>query len=298
MTVRIAGHIIVRALARSRWLLGAALILATLLLLGSTALGAQVIRGTVVDRVSLGTVDGAGVWLLDATGRPVGTGAVSDDSGRFAIQLPRAGNFRLRVARIGYGPETTDAIAVEVGRTVLVQVFMQQRPVSLGAVEITERTTMRGTGALDGFEMRRLRGLGKFVTRADIEQMAPVVFLDIIAGIPGVRILHVSQGRQIVRMNRSAPMLRSSARRVEANEAMDDEGIVAENNCPVIFFLDGVRLNNSGDASLDRVEVVYHLPVELIEGIEIYRGAAELPAEFGGSDARCGVVAVWTRRGR
>lgn len=299
MAARNSFYVPVRALARSRWLLGIALILATLLLLGSSSLGAQVIRGEVVDRVSLGTVDGAGVWLLDADGSPLGTGAVSDDSGRFAIQLPRAGTFRLRIARIGYGPETTEPFEVQPGQTLALQLFVQQRPVSLDAVRVTERTTMRGTGGLDGFELRRLRGLGKFITRADIEQMAPVVFLDIIGGVPGVRIVPVSHGRQIVRMNRAAPLLRTGVlRNAESNEALGEEGIVAENNCPVIFYLDGVRLNNTNDSSLDRVEVVYQLPVQLIEAIEVYRGAAELPAEYGGSDARCGVVAVWTRRGR
>jgi len=27
----------------------------------------------------------------------------------------------------------------------------------------------------------------------------------------------------------------------------------------------------------------------------VYRGAASLPAEFGGAGAQCGVVAIWTR---
>lgn len=36
------------------------------------------------------------------------------------------------------------------------------------------------------------------------------------------------------------------------------------------------------------------LPGE-IAGVEIYRGLASLPAEFGGYANRCGVVAVWTK---
>lgn len=31
--------------------------------------------------------------------------------------------------------------------------------------------------------------------------------------------------------------------------------------------------------------------------MEAYQGAATVPAEFSGSDARCGVIAVWTERG-
>jgi hypothetical protein len=35
-----------------------------------------------------------------------------------------------------------------------------------------------------------------------------------------------------------------------------------------------------------------------ITAVEIYRGPAETPGEFLDSDAQCGVVLVWTRRGR
>ena len=38
----------------------------------------------------------------------------------------------------------------------------------------------------------------------------------------------------------------------------------------------------------------YVLPIE-IAGIEVYRGAASLPAEFSGSDARCGAIVIWTK---
>ena len=262
-------------------------------------LGAQVVRGVVVDTATRTPIAGAGLWVLDARGRPLGGGAVSGDSGQFAVQLPKAGAYRLRVARLGYGSIVTDSIVVAVGEAREVRIALEQRAAALGAVEITERTIAPGSGGLAGFELRRLRGMGKFITRADIEQRAPLVFLDLVGGVPGVRIIAVSQGRHIVKMGRATPMLRGASRPVEANEVLGDEaGIIAENDCPVIFYLDGVRLNNSSDRSLERVEAIYRLPVELIEAVEVYRGASELPAEFGGSDARCGVVVVWTRRGR
>ena len=37
-----------------------------------------------------------------------------------------------------------------------------------------------------------------------------------------------------------------------------------------------------------------------IEAIEVYRSASQVPAEFGGNSmfTRCGVIVIWTRRGR
>ena len=263
------------------------------------SLGAQIVRGIVVDAVTGAPVEGAGLWVLDADGKPLGSGVLSGDSGVFALQLPKPGAYRLRVARLGYAALTTDSLVLAQGEMVALRIALEERAVSLGAVQITERTALPGTGMLDGFELRRLRGIGRFITRADIEQRAPLVFLDLIAGVPGVRIIPVSQGRHLVKMNRAAPVLRRESRPAEINEVLGEEAdIIAENNCPIIYYLDGVRLNNTSDRTLDKVEVIYRLPVELIEGIEIYRGASELPAEFGGADARCGVVVVWTRRGR
>jgi hypothetical protein len=39
--------------------------------------------------------------------------------------------------------------------------------------------------------------------------------------------------------------------------------------------------------------------VDMLEGVEVYRGPSELPAELYGTNFRgaCGAVALWTRRG-
>jgi hypothetical protein len=37
--------------------------------------------------------------------------------------------------------------------------------------------------------------------------------------------------------------------------------------------------------------------VNEIEVLEVYRGAAQIPAEYARGGVQCGVVAVWTRRG-
>jgi outer membrane cobalamin receptor len=61
--------------------------------------------------------------------------------------------------------------------------------------------------------------------------------------------------------------------------------------CEVKVFLDGLEFT-WGSSTLDDI------PTFDIEAIEVFRSLADLPPELAGSDARCGVVAVWTRRGR
>jgi hypothetical protein len=49
---------------------------------------------------------------------------------------------------------------------------------------------------------------------------------------------------------------------------------------------------NIAPASVDGLVI----PAE-VEAVEVYDGPGSLPAEFGGSNAGCGVVVIWTRRG-
>jgi hypothetical protein len=35
-----------------------------------------------------------------------------------------------------------------------------------------------------------------------------------------------------------------------------------------------------------------------MEAIEVYRSASEVPIEFGGNSASCGVIVLWTTRGK
>jgi hypothetical protein len=61
--------------------------------------------------------------------------------------------------------------------------------------------------------------------------------------------------------------------------------------CRANVYIDGVMQSFDEAISLDQT-----VPMDWIEAIEVYRRAAEVPAEFLGR-ATCGVVAIWTRRG-
>ena len=39
------------------------------------------------------------------------------------------------------------------------------------------------------------------------------------------------------------------------------------------------------------------VPVRDIEGLEVYTGAADVPGEYAGRNAGCGVIVIWTRSG-
>jgi hypothetical protein len=66
------------------------------------------------------------------------------------------------------------------------------------------------------------------------------------------------------------------------------------NGCPVQVYLDGVLAsrNDTEPVPLDELATP-----AVLEGIEIFRGISSVPPEFLTPEARCGVIALWTRRG-
>jgi hypothetical protein len=55
--------------------------------------------------------------------------------------------------------------------------------------------------------------------------------------------------------------------------------------CPVTWWVDGVQVGSFTE----------NTPIRDVYGLEFYRGASEVPAEFTGSSAGCGVIVVWTK---
>ena len=44
--------------------------------------------------------------------------------------------------------------------------------------------------------------------------------------------------------------------------------------------------------------VIDGIPVELLEAVEVYVGASEIPSQFNQAGGSCGVIALWTRARR
>ena len=90
-------------------------------------------------------------------------------------------------------------------------------------------------------------------------------------------------------------------------------------SCPVQVFVDGFHMNrriirraegitaalvdSSGGAIFNEesdpnFSIDDHIVPSSIEGIEVYKGTSDVPAEFWTPDAMCGTVVIWSRRGR
>jgi hypothetical protein len=118
------------------------------------------------------------------------------------------------------------------------------------------------------FNRRKSRGVGAFVTRAEIEKRQPGSISEMLRYLPGVGVTQKMAGEpQPVHMERS---VRSSM----------------QATCVVQIYVDGHPYPHGN---------VDDFAPGLIEGVEVYRSASEIPADFRTRDATCGLVALWTR---
>ena len=220
--------------------------------------------------------------VLDvATDRPVATAALSiagraqevqsDRQGRFALAGVPAGNHQIEVRRIGYAP-LEYPVTVTRGLTTELDISLVPAPTEMEPLVITAVRPRRLE--IEGFYERKYFGEllsgGTFFTLEDIDRRRPLRITHMLADAPGIRLRCPGSGRRgcWVESSRAAAGFTSGG-------------------CELRAYLDGSPISVRDLDSLV-------LPVE-IAGIEVYQGAAELPPEFGGYDARCGAVVIWTK---
>ena len=226
---------------------------------------------------------GAQVVVLVDVRTTVGN-AVTGADGVFSFRLPAAGEYQLRVSRVGYSPKLTKPIGVD--STFLTNVQLQLVP---SAVPLEALTVVAEQVAIEkqlpylvdaGFYERRRKGFGHFLTRADIEKRDPLLMTNALRGLSGVQV--VCTGK---RMPVTCDVLMPAA------ATMVFRGV-----CLPSVVLDGAVLRVGGvgnpSATLDDLLNPFN-----IEAIEIYTSPAGLPVQYSGYMSPCGAIIVWSRRG-
>lgn len=220
--------------------------------------------------------------ITDAvTGRPVGEATVavvrsdltarSDAQGLYILDGVVPGLVKVLVQAIGYHPITSPYYTLLPDSTVVADFRLAPLTVQLDPVVVEGEVERFAPGPLRGFYQRKRRGWGTFLTREEIEQKQPVRTTDIFRGIAGVRVVPIGGSRYQVIMASAPPSW------------------IPGRGCPVKFYLDGIRL--PGGDYIDDLVLASN-----VEAVEVYRRASETPAEFLGSDSRCGVMVIWTKR--
>lgn len=258
-------------------ILSRVLILALLALGAATAADAQVrLAGAVRDDDSGQPIAGALVEIFDFGGFKLAQ-EVTDTAGGFEYLLRRPGTYGFRVSRIGYRPVRTPPLSTGAHSYVNVEVRLKSDAVLLAPLTVVARTSSPPSPVLDGFHARIRSGFGTFYTREDVERHAPAFLSDLVARIPGMYVASSGNGLQ--------------------RHIYTGRGGSVHRGCPAQIWVDGFLLNPPGLDDGSGLTLDEAVPPSSVEGMEIYRGLATVPAEFLNENASCGVIAVWTRRG-
>lgn len=227
---------------------------------------AQVL-GRVVDRSTGEIVVGAEVVLA-------GTGlrTLTDQNGMFVFPDVPPGLEILRVQHLAYGEHERELV-VEAGTTYRVDGRLAPEAVELEGLEVTvaSRSWFR---QMDELRLRMRSALGgSYVMADDLERRGYPPLAETLREVPGVNVRRNGFQWQI-----TIPRCASTANSQE----------------PVIY-MDGMKVYSPGSGqTMDILQMVSTMDVE---AVEVYKGAASLPAEFSGTDAACGAVIIWTKRG-
>lgn len=217
------------------------------------------VRGVVLDSLG-GAVGMAQVVVADTDIR-----TETSVAGAFRLTQVPAGATRFLVRRLGYRPATF-TVRVEPGRETTADFRLTALPEMLPPVEVTRRPEVFDA-RLAGYNARRERGTGHFITRDQIERHDSPRFADVLRRVPGLSIRPIRRGGGTT--------------------------VSMRGNCSPLVFLDGFPAS-AGAMDLDMIDLAS------VEGIEVYSSMATVPAEFvsvrGGE--RCGVIAVWSRPAR
>lgn len=183
----------------------------------------------------------------------------TDTLGRFEARGLPAGDAEVTIEALGYqtGVFTVHLVAADTIDGVFPLDFTGYR---LAEVTVQARAEQLVPRYLD-FERRRRSGQGAYVRWDEIAKKGYGSVGDALHVVRGVR----------VRCNQ---------------ETFECFVFMARTPyCQPTWWIDGVQVYSFQE----------NTPIRDIYGIEVYRGPGEVPGEFSGSNAACGVVVIWTK---
>jgi hypothetical protein len=227
---------------------------------------AQTIRGTLLDRESSQPISLGRIVLISESGDSVDT-TLSNARGLFEVSSLTAGAYYLKATSLAYQESTVGIFDLGPNGTMSIEFRLRPKPLTLEEIVVraTGRPVQQGHLIRNGFYDRMTAGLGRFITPAEIGKSAALKASDLFYGLGRVDVV-LEGGRSLVRM-------------------MNPMG-----SCIPAFFVDGFPLI-SDDGDVDAL-----ISLADVEAVEVYRGGAELPLQYGGTmTGGCGAVVIWTK---
>jgi hypothetical protein len=205
---------------------------------------------------------------LDREGKLI-VHTITRDSGHFNVTVSTAGSYAVEVQSVGYRTGQVGSVELEAGHTTTVEIRLSKSAIPLDPLTVTVAARVPALERV-GYYRRAAEGFGAFLDRAAIERRRAYATSQLFQGIPGVILRPIMGGKWKV-------LLRAGVGATFGQAYCDPKVFVDGLVVPAFNFDDDIR------------------PMD-IEAIEVYRGSAQLPPQFGGAESACGVILVWRRQ--
>lgn len=255
-------------------------------LVGPAPLLAQAaLRGVVVEEGTDRPISGVRV-MLERTYQQT----VTDQAGRFFLADLPLGTRTVLFSSIGHIPLRLQVTLLQ-GDTAFADVGLITDPLRLDSVVVTAPSTARVNPRLVEFEERRRLGIGFHLDSAYLRRAEGRRFSEVLREAPSIRIVpfQESRGGAIIPITK---YFAASVRRTG----------VGNEPCYLSVYLDGNPLYRSGGIGGggfgDPPDWARDFQISNFDAVEVYSSPAEVPIEYSGRSADCGVILLWTRRGR
>jgi hypothetical protein len=219
------------------------------------------------------------------------TGAKSvatDDSGRFRIEVPHRNRVTLDLRRVGLMPSR---LGPNEGGDTVVTVTVLLSPETLERVNVTAKQPT-GIAEFDQRLLERTRGTGSgfFVTAAEIEQRRPSKLSHMLGEFPSI---------ECKRPNKDGRCF------LVGNRMVVKPGGRGYDPCVITVYLDAIRLNPMTSSTIKDgfvegqfVDLDAVITPESVAGVEYYPSGNRTPPKFQALTGACGVLLIWSRRGK
>jgi hypothetical protein len=235
------------------------------MLLGAPRARAQhsdaTLTGTIVDKSS-----GAPLARVELIFVGDSRSVLSDSAGRYQFDSLPSGVVRFVVRATGY-PVTPLVVALAPGERMARVIELDSSSAAGSAAQVLPGVRIAAAAPVNrrlvDFERRRLTGQGQYLTREQIDRAGYNDLQDAVRNMRGV-----------------------------------DVDCASGNSCTITFARAPLRCKPEYIVD-ERVDPYFGPTIAIrdIEAIEVYTGASEVPGEFAGSNAGCGVIVIWTKSG-
>jgi hypothetical protein len=239
----------------------------------------------------------AGFVTDRATGQPIGgvtvglngtENTVTRDDGTFDIVDVDwlAGSNVVAVGRMGYQPWAQEIWLEGDEARLDLSVSLESRAIALDPVDVTGVVAEQYLSDVGFYRRQQFNPGGYFMDREEIEQRLGRVnhVVELLTGVVGVKVGDSKPG--------------SFGATLYFQRGLGF-GAGAETECsygPRIF-VDGFVIENR-PIGADNIAVSGVVRPEDVYAIEVYRTPSQIPPQYGGAQSACGVLLIWTRRGR